>query len=302
MRRVYDAKGAGIVFAPGAAAQRILCSYAGDGLSREKTCSPLGVSASCVPGCYTKVGSSSWCSAEMHSVGADRDASACAWRPTQLNAMILSMTAAARSWNEVVLDASVLSSPPDAIEAVFYPLNSPRGERRARALWRRLQHNRTLRASLPLLLTLDVTDGYVVSPPAGSGLASGPFRLAPSYSAATNRPSRYSSRARGSRYSNTAVRNGRRVAKAWEHHSRRSSGRNSNISEGVVMCVYLHSAASLVGRAAVAEAIAGARQLRSVSNPQYPIEASARASRTIIHLITMLPTALPHMSSSSSPV
>ena len=77
---LYSRGTAGLILSP--TANRLLCAYPYDGGSGGKVCSPLGVSAHCVPGCKTR--SEDWCSDTSRDLGAE-----CAWAPKHFKEVLL---------------------------------------------------------------------------------------------------------------------------------------------------------------------------------------------------------------------
>ena len=77
--RLFSSAVGGVVLGP--AAQRLLCSYPRDGSTRGASCSPPGVNAHCVPGCWSAVGRP-WCSPPGPC------GSHAAWRPEHLGLML----------------------------------------------------------------------------------------------------------------------------------------------------------------------------------------------------------------------
>lgn len=284
MPHVYDPSGPGIIISPSHA--HILCSYAGDGLSRAKTCSSLETSGRCIPGCYSNASviKSRWCRVDeagtsqsaMRRHGA-RDASRCAWRPAETKAMLLAMLGhgATRSWNEIVLSPDTyLPGLPRAIDGVFFPAGNAHAELRARELHLRLiEHfysGHENASWIPPLMSLDLVGGSIRSRPSSTTMAR-PFTLAkaePSF--ATSRLLHKMHGTAFRRRSSGEHRMDMERTANLASEPRRSSG-----GMGVLMCLYMHSSTSLVGRMAVREGLAGASHLQRVMRPRYPVELHA---------------------------
>ena len=86
---LYSRGTAGLILSP--TANQLLCAYPYDGGSGGKLCSPLGVSAHCVPGCTQR--GEDWCTEAKR--GAE-----CAWAPSHLkDALVLREQLRQRPWN-----------------------------------------------------------------------------------------------------------------------------------------------------------------------------------------------------------
>ena len=114
MPNVFNDAGGLIFRTEPASLNRILCSFSADAGSMSFTCEPRGPSASCIPGCWNEV--PNWCTAERPWQ--------CAWRPTELRAMM--EAGAAQSYNEVIVDtATYVQNLPSALMAIFVLDGSP---------------------------------------------------------------------------------------------------------------------------------------------------------------------------------
>jgi hypothetical protein len=156
-------------------ANGLLCSYPYDPHTLQRTCSPLGVSEQCIPGCQTNPpGQCNWCS----SPGC-RYWGGCAYRgPGELRAMLgdyASRKPGDRGYNEVVLSEERWQERmPSTVEAFFY-LNtngcstSPQCKQRVQLAYQRFVD--AYPQSGVVLLTLDPHDWekpFAVVPSPGS--------------------------------------------------------------------------------------------------------------------------------------
>lgn len=128
---IYSYSLSGIVLSP--TANRLLCAFPYDVGSLDRHCWPKGVSEECIPGCSRWRNDPLWC-----SPGSDRwkvERPACAWRPSDLDAMMAvreeirrdKLRPPQKMWNdnkyysELIFDASYYTEHlPHSIEAVFY--------------------------------------------------------------------------------------------------------------------------------------------------------------------------------------
>ena len=135
---LYSDAAGGIVLSP--ATSRLLCSYPRDGFTGGASCSSLGATESCVPGCTG--GGRPWCThAASETQGRTRSCgSHDPWRPEDLGGMLqdyqhrlrtgVTFTLGdqphtQRQYNEVVLDATRwLDHLPHTVEAFFFPDSS----------------------------------------------------------------------------------------------------------------------------------------------------------------------------------
>lgn len=114
MRLFAKSKG-GIIVAPSVVKQSLLCGYAMDAGSRERQCEPVGVSASCVPGCIATE-HPSWCDPSA----SDQWCGGAAWRPQDLSSMLAQQKS--YNYNELVLDAAAwVEAMPRTVTAFFAP-------------------------------------------------------------------------------------------------------------------------------------------------------------------------------------
>ena len=105
----------GLIFRP--SSTRLLCSYAIDGGSMTQTCEPPGVSASCIPGCWS--GKPGWCEQEEPNAGFRCGGP---FAPDRLATMLRlhEMPDARVHYNEVIVDAaSYVERLPHSLEAVI---------------------------------------------------------------------------------------------------------------------------------------------------------------------------------------
>jgi len=111
---------AGLVLNP--AFTRVLCAYPYDGGTAGRTCDPVGVSQSCVPGCFQfdrEGGGPGWCDE-------DNRGSSCAFKPNKMADMMESQrnvpwSGGVSTYNEVVIDMEQwLAWLPQSIEAVWF--------------------------------------------------------------------------------------------------------------------------------------------------------------------------------------
>lgn len=131
---LFSSSLAGLILSPVDGRNRLLCSYPYDAGTSDRQCRPLGVSASCVPGC---IGSGGWRSLRWCT---EVPGWPCAWPPDHLQASleIRERIAASRGqsreydvdrnfvreggyYNELVFEFAAFNrSLPESIAAVFY--------------------------------------------------------------------------------------------------------------------------------------------------------------------------------------
>ena len=107
---------AGLIFRP--EWNRVLCSYAADGGTMSHTCSPSGVSESCVPGCWS--GRAAWCDVTDARVGFQKCSGP--FPPERLGVMLQmhSQPFAGAGHNEVIVDAAwYVAHLPQSLEAII---------------------------------------------------------------------------------------------------------------------------------------------------------------------------------------
>jgi len=176
---VYSATTGGMILNPAVVEDAILCSYAHDGGTDHRTCSPPGRSATCLPGCGgygTTNGRPNWCSPGDEY---ERD-KWCPWPRDDLWRMLAQHE---RLWphrtsyfgchphnerhvhtclyNEVLVDAAMwVAGLPSTIDAFFVlaPQRGTRHERSVRAVRAAFLEAHHLPESASPLLSFDLTD------------------------------------------------------------------------------------------------------------------------------------------------
>lgn len=138
---IYSIGLAGVIMSP--RKNRMLCSHAYDVDSLERTCSPRGVTESCVPGCTHPRQSSKgviWCNSDAKDISNIDAQWPCAWRPSDTSSMLQTrerLRAAGikpshkrfddhKYYVEAVFDSEAfIANLPGSIEAVFF-LDGPK--------------------------------------------------------------------------------------------------------------------------------------------------------------------------------
>lgn len=148
---IYSLSLAGLVLSP--QHNTLLCSYAYDVDSLERTCSPPGLTSSCTPGCTHPRGGHravNWCSSTRRE--AVDDEWPCAWRPSETHSMLLQREALreAEPWFKPAHKRFVrrpVSTQPRlwVVTACFASCPSPAGQLRVFTCWLTL----TLAGSAP---------------------------------------------------------------------------------------------------------------------------------------------------------
>ena len=110
---------AGFVLSP--IHNKLNCAYAGDGGSNRRSCNPLGLSSTCVPGCMTRGmnGGFIWCNPDPRA----KNSGQCAWQPQHLDLPMQGQWyGGVRSGiNELVFDQNTFEiNLPHSVEAVFW--------------------------------------------------------------------------------------------------------------------------------------------------------------------------------------
>ncbi len=118
---VYEGKtaafggGGAVILNP--AHTRVLCIYGGDGGTRGKTCSPPGLSDTCIPGCSTHAYDPAWCDASTRRTG-DPWCDGRPWRLSDLGTF-MAQDRFNTNYNEVIVDGFYWNEHlPHSIEAI----------------------------------------------------------------------------------------------------------------------------------------------------------------------------------------
>ena len=121
---LFSKRAGGLVFAPN---NTVLCAYPQDGGTENRVCDPTGVSAKCLPGCYTETidGSPCWCDEIAPAWSCPNGtvanlSSPCAWKPTDLK-QALTKQQTVNTYNEIIVDTSKYAAAlPGSLEAIFF--------------------------------------------------------------------------------------------------------------------------------------------------------------------------------------
>lgn len=114
----------GVIVSSAVAQRSLLCGYAMDAGSRDRTCSPAGVSADCVPGCISGT-HAQWCDPSSPSAVGGWCGGA-AWRPENLKECLREhQKRSDQKYNELILEsAKWRDSLPHTVTGFFAPKTS----------------------------------------------------------------------------------------------------------------------------------------------------------------------------------
>ena len=127
---LFSKRAGGLIVSP---SNTILCSYPQDGATSDRVCDPPGVSASCIPGCFTEVVQNNtptkcWCDEIAGTPtpwscpiapGSTRS-SPCAWKPANLTQMMQKQRQVG-TYNEVIVSTKeYVAGLPERLEAIFF--------------------------------------------------------------------------------------------------------------------------------------------------------------------------------------
>ena len=116
---LFGKQSGGIVISPYHV--RTHCSYAHDGGTMQKFCSPQQRAEGCRPGCGDQSGQPNWCEPWSGPMMEGLPVYNCAWKEVHLEFMMQWHLRHAYSYNEVVIDTDTwVQNLPDLIEGIFF--------------------------------------------------------------------------------------------------------------------------------------------------------------------------------------